>query len=135
MQIFAKEANNAVTAISQMLDEKDVYTQEHSKRAAEYSKLIAVTKRMRKLEDLRFIRDRTERTAYHTHTTGNTLVIQDVRTPLLITSDRLDTTCLLARAHVVGDCIIRTGCFTFSAFNTFFLLLCSIAEYVIFVLL
>ena len=32
---------DAVTAISQMLDEKDVYTQEHSKRAAEYSKLIA----------------------------------------------------------------------------------------------
>ena len=32
---------DAVTAISQMLDEKDVYTQEHSKRVAEYSKLIA----------------------------------------------------------------------------------------------
>ncbi len=32
---------DAVTAISQMLDEKDGYTQEHSKRVAEYSKLIA----------------------------------------------------------------------------------------------
>ena len=32
---------DAVTAISQMLDEKDEYTQEHSKRVAEYSKLIA----------------------------------------------------------------------------------------------
>ena len=91
-------------------------------RCNDRNDLIAVTKRMRKLEDLRFIRDRTERTAYHTHTTGNTLVIQDARTPLLITSDRLDTTCLLARAHVVGDRIIRTGCFTFSAFYTFFLI-------------
>ena len=32
---------DAVTAISQMLDEKDGYTQEHSKRVAEYSRLIA----------------------------------------------------------------------------------------------
>lgn len=32
---------DSVTAISQMLDEKDGYTQQHSKRVAEYSKLIA----------------------------------------------------------------------------------------------
>lgn len=32
---------NAVTTISQMLDEKDSYTQEHSRRVAEYSRLIA----------------------------------------------------------------------------------------------
>lgn len=32
---------DAVTAISQMLDEKDGYTQEHSKRVAQYSRLIA----------------------------------------------------------------------------------------------
>lgn len=32
---------DAVTAISQMLDEKDGYTQQHSKRVAEYSMIIA----------------------------------------------------------------------------------------------
>ncbi len=32
---------NSVTTISQMLDEKDSYTQEHSRRVAEYSRLIA----------------------------------------------------------------------------------------------
>lgn len=32
---------NSVTAISRMLDEKDGYTQQHSRRVAEYSKLIA----------------------------------------------------------------------------------------------
>lgn len=32
---------DSVTAISRMLDQKDTYTQEHSKRVAEYSRLIA----------------------------------------------------------------------------------------------
>ena len=32
---------NSVTAISRMLDEKDGYTQQHSKRVAQYSELIA----------------------------------------------------------------------------------------------
>ncbi len=32
---------DSVTAISRMLDQKDAYTQEHSKRVAEYSRLIA----------------------------------------------------------------------------------------------
>lgn len=32
---------HSVTAISQMIDAKDSYTQEHSKRVAEYARLIA----------------------------------------------------------------------------------------------
>lgn len=40
---------DAVTAISQMLDAKDGYTQQHSKRVAEYSLMIA--KRMNKFSD------------------------------------------------------------------------------------
>ena len=40
---------DAVTAISQMLDEKDGYTQQHSKRVAEYSLMIA--KSMNKFSD------------------------------------------------------------------------------------
>jgi len=42
---------DAVTAISQMLDEKDGYTQEHSKRVAEYSKLIARNLKAHELTD------------------------------------------------------------------------------------
>ena len=45
---------DAVTAISQMLDEKDVYTQEHSKRAAEYSKLIAKNLKAHEFTEKRF---------------------------------------------------------------------------------
>ncbi len=42
---------DAVTAISQMLDEKDGYTQEHSKRVAEYSMLIAKNLKTHKFTD------------------------------------------------------------------------------------
>ena len=84
--------------------------------------LISFTQRVGKLENLRFVRNGSKRTAYHTHTAGNTFVIQDFCTSLFVASDGLYAAGLFAWTDIVRDGIIRTYGFTFSAFDTFILI-------------
>ena len=79
--------------------------------------LVSVTERMCQLEDLGFIRDRTERTAYHTHAAGNTFVIQDLCTALLVASDGFYSACLLAGTGVVGNCAFGAGLHTWMGYT------------------
>ena len=91
-------------------------------RSDDGNDFFTTTKCMSQLENLRFIRNRTEWTAYHTHTTGNAFVLQDTCTSLLITSDCLDTTGLFTWTDIVRDSIIRAGGFAFATLDTFVLI-------------
>ena len=74
------------------------------------------------LKYLRFIGDSAKWTIYHTHSTGNTFFIVDLGSSILICLNCLYSTGTLTWAFQLSDSIVRADFFTFTAFNTFFLI-------------
>src|SRR5699024_7221470 len=83
---------------------------------------LAPAERSRKLEDLGFARDRSERAVHHPHSAGYTFVIVDERSAVLVRHNGIHAACLLAGALFLGDRIIGTDRFALAALDAFFLI-------------
>ena len=84
---------------------------------------------MDQLKNLGFICNCTKGTAYHTLTTGDTLLAVDNRSAGPIAADRTHTAGCAAGSLLMGNCIVRTYRFTFTATNTFALINDRLAIY------
>ena len=82
-----------------------------------------------RLIDLSFVNNRTERTADQTHTTGHTLILIDLGTPMLIGADGVHATGFTAWTLLLNDRIIRTALDTLSAFDTLFFINMGLTVY------
>ena len=74
------------------------------------------------LKDLGFVRDCTKRTAYHTLTAGYTQIRINHSPSLIITLNCIHAAVVKARSYLMGNCIVRTDCLTFTTLNTLLLI-------------
>ena len=74
------------------------------------------------LENLPFINNSAKRTIYQTHPTGNTFVIVDFCSSILVRTDGINAASRRTRAFLVDNRIIGTYIDTSAALNTFILI-------------
>lgn len=73
------------------------------------------------LENLTFVNNCAERTAYKAHSARNALVIINICSAVFIAVDSFHTACGGTRTLLLYDCIVRTRTLTFSAFDALFI--------------
>ena len=79
----------------------------HVRRCDLHHNFVAPFQSAYQLKDLRFVRDRTERTTDHAHAAGHAFVVVDLCAAQIVALDGFHAARFRARARVVGDGVVR----------------------------